>query len=40
MEMATVLVGYYSSWGHMAQELDGAKFQGKRVAEITTKLHG
>jgi NAD(P)H dehydrogenase (quinone) len=23
-----------------AQELDGAKFQGKRVAEITIKLHG
>jgi NAD(P)H dehydrogenase (quinone) len=23
-----------------AQELEGAKFQGKRVAEITTKLHG
>jgi NAD(P)H dehydrogenase (quinone) len=22
------------------QELDGAKFQGKRVAEIATKLHG
>jgi NAD(P)H dehydrogenase (quinone) len=23
-----------------AQELEGAKFQGKRLAEITTKLHG
>ena len=23
-----------------AQELEGAKFQGKRVAEITIKLHG
>jgi len=22
------------------QELDGARFQGKRVAEITAKLHG
>jgi NAD(P)H dehydrogenase (quinone) len=22
------------------QELDGARFQGKRVAEITTRLHG
>jgi hypothetical protein len=39
MEMPKVL-GYYSSWDYMAQELEGAKFQGKRVAEITAKLHG
>jgi NAD(P)H dehydrogenase (quinone) len=36
----TTMSGSDGSRQPSAQELEGARFQGKRLAEITAKLHG
>jgi NAD(P)H dehydrogenase (quinone) len=42
--MAKVLVLYYSAYGHIETmthaELEGARYQGRGIAETAKRLHG